>query len=120
MQVQRKIFTAFILLLMGAVTYAQDPAMKILNLDDLSVFRPQAGNWQIVGDVTMNPNIDTHRTPAPPPVETKKGKKSKAQPVPEIPKAVTFAAGKGILLNINDDVKKDQLITSFEHGDIEM
>jgi hypothetical protein len=31
-----------------------------LNLNDLSAFRPQAGNWQIVGDVVINPDLDIH------------------------------------------------------------
>ena len=26
----------------------------------MSDFKPQAGNWQIVGDVTMNPTVDIH------------------------------------------------------------
>jgi len=104
----------------GVAAFGQDKNMKPLELNDLSAFKPQAGNWQIVGDVMMNPNVDTHHTPAPPPAETKKGKKSKTQPAPEPPKAVTFTAGSGILLNINDDVKKDQLVSVLEHGDIEL
>jgi hypothetical protein len=31
-----------------------------LSFQDLSAFRPQAGNWQIVGDVTIIPTIDIH------------------------------------------------------------
>ena len=34
---------------------AQESSIKTLTLQDLNDFRPQAGNWQIVGDVTMNP-----------------------------------------------------------------
>ncbi len=88
-------------------------------LNDLSAFRAQAGNWVIVGDVSMDPNVDIH-TP-PPPVEVKqKGKKQKAGPVAAAPKAVTWQAGTGVLLNINDDQKEDQLITIIEHGDIDL
>ena len=58
-----------------------------------------------------------------PVVETKKkGKKSREvqQPVAVKPQAVTFQAGTGILLNINDNVKKTNLVSVFEHGDIEL
>jgi hypothetical protein len=101
------------------VSNAQD-TMKALTLDDMTSFKQQAGNWQIVGDVTMDPSIDVH--PAPKPIEPsgKKKKKSKDQPSGEEPKAVIFSAGKGILLNMNDQTKKDNLITIWEHGDIEL
>ena len=95
--------------------------LKTLALEDLSAFKPQAGNWQIVGDVTMNPNIDIHPPHIEKPVETgKKSKKSKKLPTPEHPMAVTYSTGKGILLNMNNEVKKDNLVTAFEHGDIEL
>src|SRR6478735_372635 len=99
--------------------YAQDT--KTLSFDDLSAFKAQAGNWQIIGDVTMNPNIDIHPPQATTSAETdKKGKKKKEAAEPEHPKAVTFSAGKGILFNMNDETKKDNLVTAFEHGDIEL
>ena len=99
--------------------YAQES--KTLALEDLSAFKPQAGNWQIVGDVIINPTIDIHATHAPAPVETgKKSKKSKEVAAPEHPKAVTFSAGKGILLNMNNETIKDNLVSAFEHGDIEL
>lgn len=94
---------------------------RTLTLQDLSDFKPQAGNWLIVGDVTMNPDVDIHeKTDVSMPVETEKGKKAKATPLPAKPHAVTFATGTGILLNMNDDKMKDQLISVFEHGDIEL
>lgn len=97
---------------------AQQSPLTPLPLTDLSAFRPQAGNWQIVGGVSMDPNVDIH-PPAAPPVEvSKKGKKSKTAPTPVHPQAVTSQSGVGILLNLNDDKKKDQLITNLEHGDI--
>jgi len=74
--------------------------MKELLLNDLSNFKPQAGNWQIVGDVNMDRHLDVHE----------KNKK----PV------VTTSKGTGILINLNDEKKKDQLITNFEHGDIDL
>lgn len=107
-------------LFMACVTSlsAQDSAAKTLSLDDMSAFKPQSGNWQIVGDVTMDPAVDIHQQETTAEVPVKKKKKN--QPVAQPPRAVTFQAGKGILLNMNDAVKKDNLITNFEHGDIEL
>jgi hypothetical protein len=51
-----------------------------LNLNDLSAFRPQAGNWQIVGDVVINPDLDIHEKAKPElhvPEVVKRGKKTK-------------------------------------------
>jgi hypothetical protein len=95
---------------------------KKLTLHDLSDFKPQAGNWLIVGDVNINPDVDIHEKSKPELgiTEVKKGKKSKGTIIQEIPQAVTFTAGKGILLNMNDDKKKDNLVSNFEHGDIEL
>jgi Domain of Unknown Function (DUF1080)/PA14 domain len=108
------------LLLLNVAALAQPSSFTTLPLTDLSAFRPQAGNWQIVGDVSMDPNVDIH-PPAAPPVEVnKKGKKSKPEPAPVHPQAVTSQVGTGILLNLNDEKKKDHLITIMEHGDIEL
>lgn len=93
-----------------------------LNLNDLSAFRPQAGNWQIVGDVVINPDLDIHekgKTELQPVIE-KRGKKTKGMVAITEQKAVTFTAGSGILLNMNDDTKKDHLVTNLEHGDLEL
>ena len=99
--------------------YAQES--KTLMLDDMSAFKTQAGNWQIVGDVTIHPFIDIHPAEIHPPIKSgKKNKKSKDLPVLEHPKAVSYLAGKGMLLNLNDETKKDNLVTVFEHGDIEL
>ncbi len=101
----------------GAFVQAQ---VKTLTLEDMSSFKSQAGNWRIVGDVTMDPTIDVHEHETEPAEDSKKkNKKSKDQPSSK-PQAVTFQAGKGILLNINDKVTKDNLITVFEHGDIKL
>ena len=84
------------------------------NLDD---FQDQAGNWQIVGTVTVNRDIDVHDKPiAVNDSKKKKKKKSKKELAPL--KAVEYTEGTGILLNLNDEVKKDALITNWEHGDI--
>jgi len=110
------LFVLFLVLCTGA-TQAQT---KALTLQDLSDFKPQAGNWQIVGDVMMNPDIDIHAKEEVMPIETKKSKKSKVVAPPAKLQAVTFSPGTGILLNMNDDSRKDQLISVFEHGDIEL
>lgn len=94
---------------------------KTLTLQDLSDFKPQGGNWFIVGDVTINPDVDIHVEAEPTlPEVTKKSKKTKATTPPAKPQAVTYTAGTGILLNMNDDTKKDHLVSAFEHGDIEL
>lgn len=90
-----------------SVSFAQEPPMKTLQLNDMSSFKDQAGNWFIVGDVSMNPNVDVHHK------EGKKRRKRKNQ-------AVTYTPGEGVLLNINTKKKKSQLITTWEHGDIEL
>ncbi|PZR39225.1 MAG: hypothetical protein DI538_07435 [Azospira oryzae] len=119
MQLSKK--NVFVLLLALCAFYTQAQEVKTLTLEDLSSFKPQAGNWQIVGDVTMLPDVDIHTTPPAPVAEKgKKSKKSQAGPAAEHPKAVTFTAGAGILLNMNDETKKDNLVSAFEHGDIEL
>jgi hypothetical protein len=111
----------FVIMLIALISNAQDKSMETLSLEDMSSFKQQAGNWQIVGDVTMDPLIDVHQSHTTP-VEPagKKKKKSKDQPQVEQPKPVYFNAGKGILLNMNNDTRKDNLVTSWEHGDIEL
>src|SRR5690606_8218941 len=83
-------------------------------LKDLSTFKSQAGNWQVVGKVVMDPAADIHMQEE---AAAKKKKKKKNQ---EAPQAVRFENGSGILLNMNDDARKDHLVTNFEHGDIEL
>ena len=111
-----------ILAIVGGVTtgYSQNSA-KSWSLQDLSDFKPQAGNWLIVGDVTMNPDVDIHeKHEVVQPVDSKKNKKSPAPVVEQKPFPVTYSAGTGILLNMNDDIKKTNLQTVFEHSDIEL
>ena len=104
-----------------STVHAQDNSFKKLSLSDMSEFKPQAGNWQIVGDVSIDPTMDIHaHEEAPAPEVKKKGKKSKTTPVASKPQPVTFTAGKGILLNMNDDTRKDNLVSLMEHGDIEL
>jgi hypothetical protein len=117
-----KKITCVLMMACSIAGYAQQKAVTTLALEDMSAFKPQAGNWQIVGDVVMNPAVDIHPAEHQTIVENQKKKNKKDSKVtPAVkPQAVTFTAGKGILLNVNDDVKKDNLITSWEHGDIEL
>jgi hypothetical protein len=91
----------------------QESSMKALPLEDMSSFKDQAGNWFVVGDISMNPAVDVHHNPAS--EETKKRNKRN-----ETPQAVTYEPGKGILLNMNSEQKKSPLITDWEHGDIDI
>src|SRR4051812_33192154 len=94
-------------------------SMQTLSLNDLSAFKPQSGNWRIVGDVVMDPTVEssTHEKPS---EETQAKKKLKNQPLLASREALTVTPGEGILLNVNDETKKDNLITTWEHGDIEL
>lgn len=87
-------------------------AQEQLSLKNMTGFKHQAGNWQIVGDVIMNRDIDIHKH-----TDTRKKRKRKKKRN-ETPKAVTFTEGIGVLLNNFQESKKDNLITSWEHGDI--
>jgi hypothetical protein len=70
-----------------------------LDLNDMSAFREQAGNWKIVSDVKMNRLVDVH----------KDGNGS-----------ISISEGKGILINLNNDKMKSALLTQMEHGDIDL
>jgi len=104
-----------------------------LPLNDLRDFEPQAGNWMVVGDASMklaataddsksNGVQHTGSTEGKSKRKKKRQKKLKdQQPADKHAHAsVDFTPGTGILLNINDDVKKDHLVTNWEHGDIEL
>jgi hypothetical protein len=113
-------FLLFPVLLYATALHAQENSIKILSLSDMSDFRPQAGNWKVVGDVTIHPKVDIHAHQEPVVENKKKNRKVKEQPAPVRPQAVVFQPGTGVLLNLNDDTKKDNLISVFEHGDIEL
>lgn len=114
-------YYVFLLVACTTVAFGQQTSYKMLSLEDMSAFKSQAGNWFIVGDVSMDPAVDVHAEHKPIASENdKKRKKEKNEPMPDLPKAVTFQSGNGILLNINSDSKKDNLITTWEHGDIEL
>ncbi|MEO1013412.1 MAG: family 16 glycoside hydrolase [Bacteroidota bacterium] len=95
-----------------------------ISLENLEDFKEQIGNWQIVGDVKVNPNIDVHHLmEVPKEIETKKKKrkrKKEKEKILEPPKPVVAIPGKGILLNLNSPQKKDRLETRWQHGDIKL
>jgi hypothetical protein len=70
-----------------------------LELMDMSAFRPQAGNWQIKGDVFMDRHKDVHHFGN---------------------SGVTASEGRGVLVNLNNESQKDALLTAWEHEDIEI
>lgn len=86
----------------------QETSMHHLELKDLSSFDKQAGNWMIVGEVTMDTSITIYHNI---------GDNHKAD---NLDKAVKYKEGVGVLLNMNTQEKKSHLITSFKHGDIEL
>jgi hypothetical protein len=117
----------FILLIISQIAIAQS-GWQTIELTDMKAFQPQAGNWQIVGEVLMNRNIDIHqKLPSPPlsnQVSNKKKKKGTttlptlATPEPEKP--MFFQAGQGILLNNQTENQKDNLVTTWQHSNIEL
>lgn len=93
-------------------------AQKQVSLENLNDFKNQAGNWRIVGDIAMNRNVDIHQKPIS--TETSKKRKKRKSKSTEPLKPLTFLEGTGILLNINDQTKRDHIVTNWEHGDIEL
>jgi hypothetical protein len=72
---------------------ARQLPMTELPLNELGAFRPAAGNWKIAGDVTAD--LD------------KKG-------------VLNAGKGQGVLVNLPDDKNKDNLTSTFEHGDMDL
>ena len=117
----KKTYLIATLMLLSLYLFGQDAPLEPLPLTDLSNFESQAGNWMIVGEVTIDPTVDIHHQEvAPEESSRKKKKKKKSSDEAAASGPVTYEAGTGILLNMNDDSKKDNLLTSFEHGDMIM
>lgn len=93
----RKVFFGLVSILSGYsfAGYAQAPESPYttIALTDLSQFKPTAGNWKIAGDVTYDMR------------QAGKGK---------------INAGTGILVNDLSGKAKDHLVTTMEHGDIDL
>jgi hypothetical protein len=110
---QKRLIVSFIFLSCGL--FAQEQT-SFKNLND---FKDQAGNWQIVGDVTVNRGIDVHHQPTEE-HNAKKRKKKKNKNAPAPLQALEFTAGTGIALNINNKGQRDALVTNWEHGDLKL
>ncbi len=67
--------------------------MSSQSLTNLDEFRPAAGNWRIVGEVSADLNTEQDLSSQP---------------------------GEGILVNIPSDGQRDNLFTGWEHGDMEL
>ncbi len=92
---------------------AQELGFKTLELSSMEGFEAQAGNWRVVGQVNMNPNVSIHHREQP---SVKKKKRKKNNSV--IPQAVSVEEGGGVLVNLPTEEDKSNLLTSWEHGDI--
>ncbi len=80
--------------LLAEFAMAQSPMpMSEVSLNDLTSFKPAAGNWQIVGDVTAELSKEN---------------------------ALKTSKGKGILVNLPDQKNKSELVFGFEHSDLDL
>jgi Domain of Unknown Function (DUF1080) len=128
MRILKRSIYVFAMVLLFLQARAQDGIVKRTSaeplkipLTDMAAFKPQAGNWQIVGSVSMDPDIDIHQPPAVPVAKTGKNKKNtKIHAVVPPRTPVTVGGGTGILVNLTSADNKDNLISTFEHGDIEL
>ena len=110
----KKLCIGILVSLVSHFLLAQSNGYTQLKLTDLSDFQSQSGNWQIVGEVTIDPYVDIHQEN----VESTKKKRKKNQPASR--QAVMVESGSGILVNLPSEDKKSNLLTSWEHGDIEL
>lgn len=94
-------------------------AQEELPLTDMTGFAEQAGNWKIVGEVLVDRNLDIHQEQASAESSKKKRRRRNKDQTPT-PKAVSYEAGTGILLNDPNDSQKDNLLTTWEHGDVRL
>lgn len=121
----KKLLFSLALAMTSAGAFSQNGGFKEISLNNLDAFQPNAGNWFVVGKVFMDRSRDIHEndhavTPQEP--TGKKRRQKKNQPTPPTPASdpVTFENGTGILLNMNTKEKRSNLVTNFEHGDIEL
>jgi hypothetical protein len=93
----KKICFAWLAIISVVTTQAQE--LMNYSLKDLSSFKSQAGNWAIVGDVMMDPSKNVNS---------------------DGNTGITVKEGTGVLINRNDDKIKSHLVSSWEHGDMEI
>ncbi len=110
----KKLCIGILVSLVSHFLLAQSNGYTQLKLTDLSDFQSQSGNWQNVGEVTIDPYVDIHQEN----VESTQKRRKKNQPASR--QAVMVESGSGILVNLPSEDKKSNLLTSWEHGDIEL
>jgi hypothetical protein len=79
--------------IVSAQSRSDESDMMVLPLNDMSAFRPVADNWRIGGEAIADRNQK---------------------------EAMKATFGKGVLINIPMEKKKDNLVTVMEHGDLEL
>ena len=92
---------SLVLGLFGAVDAAAQPARperadlppNTIALTDLRAFRPTSANWRVAGDATAD----------------------RARPL-----ALVAEPGTGVLVNVPTDAAKGHLLTTWEHGDLDL
>ena len=114
----KKTYLSALLLAFTFQLFGQEVPLDTLSLTDLSAFRPQAGNWMIVGAVTIDPTQDIHASDKAKTAKKNRRKKQSSREDANSQGPVSYQAGTGVLLNMNDETAKDHLLTTWEHGDI--
>ncbi len=94
-------------------------AQEQMPLMDLGEFKTPTNNWQIVGQVTMDRNVNFLKSKEQPVKSSIRRKKRKKKDKYQ-PSAVSFEPGTGILLGRSDRTGNNLLETSWKHGDIEL
>lgn len=93
-------------------------AQEQVSLENLNDFKEETGNWQIVGDITVDRNIDVHDEHVEEEEAKSKKKRRKKKNAVEPPKSLTFSEGTGILINYGDPKNNAMLFSKWEHGDM--
>lgn len=123
-----RIFYTTALLLFSLGLTAQQGKWEKISLKDLSSFDTPKGNWSIVADVRMDPERTVGKKfQAPPPKPTevpkrkkKRKKKQKQEVEPAWIPPINWTEGTGVLLNLNNDSLRGNLLTNWEHADLEL
>ena len=96
-------------------------AQEQISFENLNDFKEQAGNWQIVGGVTVNRTVDVHdELPEEHDSKKKKKKKKKKKNEPAPLKSIVSTPGTGVAYSYGVKGQNDALETNWEHGDIKL
>jgi len=125
----KQLLFGLVLVLGSGPLFAQDSSFIPVSLNDLSQFRTQSGNWVLAGNVIIDPTRDVHDTvarvtsvaaPEPKKKRRRKEKQQDTVAVAAVVDPVSITPGKGIIVNDTRTGKKDNLVTTWQHGDIEL